>query len=276
MAKVRLASLLMIGVAIVIAFFVAFLTYHRLQKPPGTQAKSVETMPIAVANSDLSWGTKVDKGMIKMASFLKESLPPGCCSDISALEGRILLRPVKPNEPILESMLAPTTLKAGGVAAVITPKKRAMSVSVDKVIGIAGFVHPGNRVDVLATVVQRGRDSDPITKTILENILVLATGPEIDAGSKQEKPSGTDVITLELTPEEGEKLALATAQGRIVLALRNYVDAEDVATKGVTITTLISSYGARAVTGKAEMTSEKPPYTSVTLIKGTTVSELIF
>lgn len=274
MVKMRLAAILMIGIAIVIAFFVAFLTYNRLQKAPVKQAKSVETMPIAVAKYDLSWGARVDKSMIKMASFLKESLPPGCFSDVSALEGRTLLRPVKLNEPIYESMLAPTTVQGGGVAAIVTPKKRAMSVSVDKVIGIAGFIHAGNRVDVLATVAQSGRNSETITKIILENILVLAAGSDLDTGNKQEKPVSADVITLEVTPEEGEKLALATTQGKIVLALRNYVDDEDVGTKGVTISTLISSYGTRP--GKAENISEKLPYASVTLIKGTTVTELTF
>jgi pilus assembly protein CpaB len=157
--------------------------------------------------------------------------------------------PVKANEPILRSRLAPDSIATGGVAAVVDPKKRAMAVRVDKVIGVSGFVHPGNRVDVLVSLQQPGEGSSSITKIVLQNIPVLAAGTEMEQRGKNEKPVPVDVITLELTPDEAEKLAHATSQGRIQLALRNYNTTEEVATRGATITTLLS--GQSTQTGPA-------------------------
>ncbi len=99
-----------------------------------------------------------------------------------------------------------------------------MGVKVDKVVGVSGFIHPGNRVDVLVTLSRSDRQNEPTTKIVLENILVLATGTELEKSGKQEKPAQVDVITLEVTPEEGEKLALAATEGKLQLALRNYSD----------------------------------------------------
>jgi pilus assembly protein CpaB len=152
-----------------------------------------------------------------------------------------LTSPVKANEPIFETKLAPTSVKTGGVAAVITPKKRAVAIRVDKTIGVSGFIHPGNRVDVLVTIRREGAQT-AMTKTVLENILVLAVGPETEIKGKGEKPSDVDVITIEVTPEEAEKLALAASEGKVQLTLRNFSDSEDVMTKGMTIPALLASY----------------------------------
>ena len=157
--------------------------------------------------------------MIKVVPYLKESLPPGYFSDAASVTGRTIIYPAKANEPIFESKLAPSTLAGGGVAALVTPKKRAMAVKVDKFVGVSGFVHPGNRVDVLVTISKGERAQSPTTKIVLENILVLATGTDLENTGKQEKPSQVDVITLEVTPEEGERLALAATEGKLQLAL---------------------------------------------------------
>ena len=111
--------------------------------------------------------------------------------------GRTVIYPVKASEPIFDSKLAPTSVSMGGVAALITPKKRAMAVKVDKIVGVSGFIHPGNRVDVLVTLSLEapGRRTDQ-PEIVLENILVLATGTELEKTGKQEKPAQVDVITL--------------------------------------------------------------------------------
>lgn len=284
MAKMRLASVLMIGIAMVISLAVGYFAYTRVQKASKVEVKSLETQAIAVAKIDLPSGMVLQKNMINMVPFLKDSIPPGCFKDVSMLGGRVLIRPLKANVPIFDSMLAPTTVKAGGVAAIVSPQKRAMSVKVDKVIGVSGYILPGHRVDILATVSYKERASVlPITKTILENVLVLAVGSEVvEDKDKKGKPVGVDVITLEVTPEEGEKLALASTQGKIQLALRNYIDAEDVLTRGSTIPNLISSYRGgetREKTAKTEITEQTPAKSSlstVTVIKGTTISEVTF
>jgi pilus assembly protein CpaB len=284
-------SVIMFVFAIIIAFFFTVLTFNWLQKLKKQKAKvtpvvetQLKTEPIAVAALDLSWGTSINQNMIKMAPFLLESLPSGTFSDSSELTGRTLLFPIKSGEPILETKLAPTTIKAGGVAAVITPKKRAISVKVDKVIGVSGFIAPGHRVDVLVTLRSGGKKKGPITKTVLENILVLAAGMQmqrIEESDQKKKTVKVDVITLELTPEEAEKLGLAATQGRLLLALRNFSDTEDVITKGMTIPVLLSSYTPSSPEGRKKRPKRKrvQPRKSVfyvELIKGNKVTKLRF
>lgn len=283
MAKIKLVPILIILIAISVAFAAALLAYNKFQNKPITtvEERSVDILPVAVAKMDLPWGTFIDKSMIKnmikMVPYLKESLPSGYFSDRLALEGRTLIYPVKINEPIFESKLAPTSATSGGIAAVLSLKKRAMSVKVNKVIGISGFIHPGNRVDILVTTKQkRGDSSLSITKTVLENILVLAIGVEMGNDDKQKKAKGVDVITLEVTPEEGEKLALATNSGTIQLALRNYADTENVMTPGSTIKTLLASYRGSVRSKATSKPGIKQEVYTVTVIKGINVNEVMF
>jgi pilus assembly protein CpaB len=148
---------------------------------------------------------------------------------------------------------------------------------VDKVIGVAGFVHPGNRVDVLVTMA-KGKARESVTKIVLENILVLAAGPEVTTvKGKEQQPATVDVITLEVTPEEAEKLALAATEGKLQLALRGLTDTQEVLTQGTSIPALLASYsGSRPVAkpvGKKEPIARIPVQTkkelfSVELIQG--------
>lgn len=289
-------SFIVLGIAIVVALITSLLIYNWLQQKSKAKEAIVETQIVSVATADLPWGTVLSNTMVKRVPFFKESLPAGYFSDPSSLMGRVVISPVKTNEPILESKLAPTSIKTGGVAAVITPKKRAIAVKVDKTIGVSGFIFPGNRVDVLVTM-QAGKNPIPLTKIVLENILVLAAGPEMETRGKEQKPTNVDVITLEVTPEEAEKLALAASEGKLQLALRNLTDTGDVLTQGTTIPALLSSYSAAPVkaampvTGKkaagkrpvqpavaktTEPVKEKPPAFVVEMIKGGKVSEVKF
>ena len=273
-------TIIMFGGALLIAFIVALVTYSKFSKKTEVETKAVmvKPEPVAVATTDLAWGTTLDLHMIKVMPYLKESLPAGHFTDPSNLVGRTVLYPISVNEPIFESRLAPTTAGAGGIAAVVKPSKRVMAVKVNKIIGVAGFLHPGNRVDVLVTI-----SGKPVmTKTVLENMLILAIGPKMAAGAKKEKTQPTNIVTLEVTPEEAEKLALAVNKGSITLVLRNYADTEDVFTEGATIKTLLSSYKKRM---EASWTPEEtgtetktagPPIYSIELIKGSNVSKVEF
>jgi pilus assembly protein CpaB len=267
-----------LGLAFIVAFITSLLIYNYLQKNTKIVEVKLETLSVATALADIGWGTRITKEMIKPVDFLKATVPPGCFSDGDSLVGRVAILPIKANEPILESRLAPDSIKAGGVAAVVSQKKRAVAVKVDKVIGVSGFIHHGNRVDVLVTL-PTGKNSEPVTKTVLENILVLTVGPELEKKGKDEKPSDVDVITLEVTPEEGEKLALAANEGKLQLALRNFSDTENVLTRGVTIPSLLASYAIGSVGGtipKGEGTAKKAHPLTVELIKGSKVSEIKF
>jgi len=277
--------------AIFLALVVTLLSYNWIQKAAVAKVKPQEMQKVAVAAYDLPWSTVLTKDMVRMTTFLKDSLPNGYHLDVSQVIGRTLIQPIRANEPVTEARLAPTSVTTGGVAAVITAKKRAMSVKVDKVVGVSGYVHPGNRVDVLVTLdQQKGEISSAITKIVLENILVLASGPEFNEPRKKgEKPNDVDVITLEVTPQEGEKLALAATEGKLQLALRNYSDHENVVTTGAKIPNLLGSVAVaapiqsvpktvtRPVVQKAKAVATAAPARSsaftVELIQGSKVSE---
>lgn len=273
--------LFLFGLAIVIALVISTLTYGWFKQIAQSQNQARETQPVVVAAVDLTWGTSLTGDMVKVVPYLKESLPGGYYSDVSGVNGRTIIYPVKAGEPIFESKLAPTTVSMGGVAALVSPKKRAMGVKVDKVVGVSGFIHPGNRVDVLVTLSKNERQNSPMTKIVLENILVLATGTELEKTGKQEKPAQVDVITLEVTPEEGERLALAASEGKLQLALRNFTDTDSSQTRGSTIPGLLSAQAAPQPTQKS---AAKPvrvqrapsPTVTVELIRGSKVTETNF
>jgi pilus assembly protein CpaB len=234
---------------------------------------------IVVAATNLPWGTKLTKEMIKQAPFLQESLPAGVKSDVSSLEGRVLISALSEKEPILETRLAPVDVTVGGVSAVVRKGKRAIAVKGDKVIGISGFIQPGNRVDVLVTLEDPEKEIE-VTKLVLENIPVLATGTEIQDKGKGE-PSPVDVYTLEVDPEQGEKLALAATLGKLQFALRNVMDGESVVTRGATIPTTLASLRGEEPAKPAEVVSKRivrrrpaaPSYVTVEVIRGDKVAQ---
>lgn len=241
--------LLFLVVALAAASLVSYIVYQKTSVQPAAIAETKmnqEIVRVAVANKDLERGAKITAQDIRMAYYLKESLPRGHFSDISDAVGRIVIKPVWETEPLLESALAPTDQTRGGLAAFISPQKRAMAVKVDEVIGVAGFLHPGHQVDVLVSIDDPGGDKGQVTKTVLQNIPVLSVGTQsqesIDKGAKR-----VTVVTLEVDLEEGEKLTLAVNQGRIQLALRGYTDSDPILTKGVKVPALLKSYAAAGI-----------------------------
>lgn len=248
----RYRPVILLSAAIIIALVTSIIAYNWLKsKKAGTETANLQTHTAAVAVQNIPWGAVIKPEMVKTVPFTKGSLPDGAYfTDASAVSGRVVVSPINANEPILESRLAPIDMKTGGVAAVVDPKKRAMAVKVDSVIGVSGFIYPGNRVDVLVTVDKPGssQDREQITKIVLQNIPVLATGVQTEERGKDEKPRQVDVITLELTPEEAEKLAHSTTQGKVQLALRNAGNTDQISTNGVTIPALLSGYAAKSRT----------------------------
>jgi pilus assembly protein CpaB len=257
----RYTPVVLLLAAVVVALLTSVATYNWLQEKREVRVvKSVETIPVAVAKVSLPSGSVVTKEMVKTRDFMKGSLAEGSYfPDIAAVEGRVIVSPVQANEPILRSRMAPENISEGGVPAVIKERKRAMSVKVDQIIGVAGFIKPGDRVDVLVTL-GNPEGGGPVTKIVLENVLVIATGTQVQKGAQGVSASPVNVITLEVTPEEAEKIALATNQGRIQLALRGYKDEKEVFTKGATIASLMSSYRIGAPVRTAQVfRSESQP-----------------
>jgi pilus assembly protein CpaB len=166
--------------------------------------------------------------------------------------------------------------KLGGVSAVIKPGMRAVAVKGDKVIGISGFIQPGNRVDVLVTL-RDPKTKNEITKMVLSNVLVLATGTELEE-RRDGQPRPVDVYTLEVDPEQAERLSLAAAEGKLQFALRNMTDQETVLTKGATITQTLASLRGEDPTPPAKVKEWVPPARSVTVevIRGGKVTQQKF
>jgi len=273
----RWKAIIPIALALVIAISGSVYLYNWLKQETASKETvkvEADAVPVVVARVDLPWGTKLRSDMTKTIPFLKESLPGSYFSDPAALKDRVVIAPVKQNEPITEHRLAPTSVTVGGVSAVITPGKRAIAVKGDKVIGISGFILPGNRVDVLVTL-QNPNTKDEVTKLVLENIPVLATGTQVQENEKGD-PAPVDVYTLEVSPEEGEKLALAAAKGKLQFALRNAMDGESVLTAGATIPqTLASLKQTQPPQPVAKKASPRrlPATVTVEVIKGSNVSK---
>jgi pilus assembly protein CpaB len=264
-------TIIPIMLALVIAASGSLFLYKWLQKqsaPKEMVRVETEAVPVTVALVDLTWGTKIQPDMIKTVAFVKECLPPGYVTDPKSLENRVLISQVKKNEPITVSRLAPESVTEGGVSAIVKPGQRAVAVKGDKVIGISGFINPGNRVDVLVTL-KHPRTKLEVTKIVLENTLVLATGTQMQENAEG-KPSPVDVYTLEVSPEDGEKLGLAASQGTLQFALRNNTDSETVLTKGATIAKTLLSYSHPKPTAK---TKWRPTSATVEVIKGEKVSK---
>lgn len=290
---------LALGVALLSSYFIYMWVQHKTVPPTIVAPVQEESVLVAAAVTDLPWGTKLTREMITTVPFFEKSLPKGYFSDASSLEGRVVIIPLERNEVIIESKLAPKSVAAGGVAAVVKPGKRALAVKGDKVIGLSGFIRPGDRVDVLVTLSETGsRRERQISKVVLEDILVLATGAQMEQGKKKGKGGETfdvDVYTLEVTPEEGEKLALAATQGRLHFALRNATDTETVLTTGATVPETLASFrthrkkrhvasapvkgkpvkGTKAKEGK-KIDDPGNPFYAVQLIKGNRVSVIKF
>jgi pilus assembly protein CpaB len=154
--------------------------------------------------------------------------------------GRVVISPLKRQELILESRLAPSDVKTGGMAAVLKPGKRAVSIAGNKVLGVSGFINPGDRVDVLLTSADPKTKTN-VNKTVFENVLVLATGTQLSRNAEG-KPSPVDSYTLDVTPEQAEKLVLASSQGKINFSLRSILDRETVLTTGATPPEILAAY----------------------------------
>ena len=213
------SRLLMIGgLALAVGLLVSFTVYNRLRAVAGSNSNA-GGVPVVVAADDIQVGAKLDGHDVRVVTLPPSAVPPGAFSAPSKVLGRGAILPISKGEFILPSKLA--ALNAGaGLPSMIPPGMRAVSVRVNDVVSVAGFVQPGTRVDVLAT---GNQGNERQTVTVLENVAVIAVG-----GSLLERITGGEanapVITLLVSPDDAQKLALASQEGRIQLALRNPLD----------------------------------------------------
>jgi pilus assembly protein CpaB len=209
----------------------AFGTYNFMQHAPA-RTVTIPTKPVVVAATDLDVGAELTRDEIRIIDWPANAVPAGAFSDPKDVIGRGIVLPVIQNEPILPMKLASPEAGAG-LPPAIPPGLRAVSVRVNEVIGVAGYVLPGTRVDVVATINPSGQSTDITTKVVLTNVQVLASGTKIDRETDKNKPMPVTVVTLLVDPEEAERLTLASTEGKIQLALRNPLDKATPSTHGI-------------------------------------------
>lgn len=230
-------AILMIGISILAALAAVVLASRWI-----TQQSNLNTNQVAVAAVDINLGTRLTPDMVRLTDWPAGSIQKDSFRDIKALDTRVVRVSLQRGEPLTESKLAPVGA-TGGLSAVVAEGKRAMTVRVNDVIGVAGFALPGNFVDILVSTQEENknkagsnRDLD-ISKLVLERILVLAVAQE--SSQNDTKPKVVSAVTLEVTPQEAEKLDLARSVGQLSLVLRNQVDLKPTDTDGATKQTLL-------------------------------------
>jgi pilus assembly protein CpaB len=253
-------------VASVMAGLVATFAIHRYVSIKTTIPKAA-TRQVIVATADISPGTALSGKLVKSVAWPLKVIPPKSAASMGEIEGRVVMVPIPQGNPVLSSMLAPEGT-AAGLSGILPDGKRALTVKVDEVAGVGGFIHPGDHVDVLVDLPVKDA-TDHFSKTILHNISVLTTG-QLWQQKGDNKPVVVNTVTLELTPHESEVLNLASNEGKIRLALRNRNNKTIAETEGVTTSLLLGG-----VVGKKEQTIALPARAerSIEVIKGLDRSE---
>ena len=224
----------MIAASIIIALMAVVLASRWI-----SEQASLATSKVVVAAGDINLGTRLTPEMIRLADWPAGSVQKDSFSDIKALDTRVTRVSLQRGEPLTEAKLAQRGA-TGGLSAVVTEGKRAMTVRVNDVVGVAGFALPGNFVDILVSTQEESKGANKdlnISKLVLERILVLAVAQE--STQNETKPKVVNAVTLEVTPEQAEKLDLARSVGQLSLVLRNQVDLTPTLTAGATKQSLL-------------------------------------
>src|SRR5688572_16034557 len=222
------------------------------------QAYTKNLNKVAVAKVAIPIGSKIIPEQIMVVQFPKESTPDGAYDSAEKLAGRVAVVNIAAREPITESRLAAEGT-AAGLSAIIPEGYRAMTVKVDDAAGISGFIQPGTLVDVVVTIDPEGSSrQNPISKIVLQNIKVLANGQNIDKPEDEREAKSVKAVTLQVTPEQAEKLALASTEGRLQLVMRSQIDQGNEETPGVDKRNLLGGDRATPVPEPGALKSEQP------------------
>jgi pilus assembly protein CpaB len=193
---------------------------------PGDPREFGDRRKMVVANQEIPLGEKITAEQLTIAPLPNGPAPEGMFRKLEQAVGRVTLTPIGVSEPITNMKLAPEGVGAG-LRAVIPEGYRAITVKVDDVVGVSGFIMPASFVDVVTIIVPLARQAveakgRPISRIVLQNIKVLASGAKIDSPENQRQRSEVKVVTLQVTPEQAEKLVLAANEGKLRLVMRKY------------------------------------------------------
>lgn len=255
------AITIVIAIALLLAGTASFLVYHYLTKQGSKQRQGTT---VAVAARDISVGAKLDATNLKSSVWPKENLPQqGYFPDAITLVGRVAVRQISAGDIVTEPKLMPLNrAEMGGVMTYIVPQgHRAVTVAVNEVAGVAGFITPNSRVDVVLTAQLNGtldNKDDQLSKIILQNVPVLATGQVTE--QKEGKPAIVPTVTLDLSPSDAEKLIVSAKKGSLQLLLRNVVDIAAVTTAGMTVARVLDgTIRSTGATPTLSHSAKRPP-----------------
>jgi pilus assembly protein CpaB len=270
---VRTRSLVLLFLALASGVAAAWLSLSYLRREARPLLNTTATAGKAiVAAKDLPVGATITEQDVRVIDWPGNAVPAGLIATPQDAIGRGLMSPVRLNEPLLDSKLAP---RGGGTGmnVIIEQGKRALSLRVDDVVGVAGFVQPNSRVDVLLTMAPQGT-GEQTTKAILQNIEALAIGQTTQTNA-QGQAQVVPVVTVLVTPEQAETLALASSQGRIQMAMRNQLDTLPIKTNGARVSALMGPVrvaGPPTVLGYRRTTggpvTQRAPAQEETIVEG--------
>ena len=285
----RRRILIVLACATVIGLLTSVLVYsvvHRMATASAGEGNEL----IVVAAANMNMAETVTPAHVKMVAFPKSAIPAGAIKSVDAAKGRVVKTTIVAGEPLLDAKLAPELSGKGGIMPMLVPEgHRGVSIKVDDAVKESGFVLPNSRVDVLVSLVKDRSSQVRFSRVILQDVLVLAAGQSVEL--QDNKPVTVTTVTLSLTPEQAERLAVAQAEGKLTLATRNLRDKGQVQTAGVSSQDLISDRRlvepqvrpAPVARASAPVKAARPPLPvpdveshSVSVVRGGKISEQVF
>ena len=243
--------------AVVLGLAASAVVFFYLNQQSAANVTARQTRPVVVASADLTFGTKLERNLLKVVNYPKDSVPPGAYSSLDSVVGQTTKIFLAEKEPVLMSKLSTI---GGGLSMMVRPNLRASSITVNLVSSVSGFVVPGDRVDILVTIDRMsGGAQNATTRTILQNIEVLAAGVKTESKDQQNKPN-TDLqtVTLLVDPPSAERMALAMHEGKIHLTLRNPEDADTLKLASISTGEMLGGSGQPQAPRAARSGSSKP------------------
>ena len=216
----------------------------------------IQTQPVVVALQDIPEGAAIDRPALAVAQWPVGTVPAGAFTAVDSLIGRVTRIDVFKGEVLVPGRLAPNGT-GPGLAVKVTPGKRAVAVRIDDVAGLNGLIQPNSRVDVLVTLPDQQRDGQQVAKIFMSNMRVLSVGTITQNGADN-RPIQAPTATLEVTPDEAERLAIAQQSGRIQLALRGYGDPDSIKTEGAKSADVLAQLRAAPPVRAADLIAKAP------------------
>ncbi len=275
----RRRLLVIVAIASVIGIVTAFLVYQTITENVGLAGQPAEQVVVAAVNMPV--GETVTGQHVRLSSWPKDAVPQGALRSLAEAEGQVVRAALVVGEPLLRAkLLDPEFAALGGLLPMLVPEGlRGVTIKVDEAVRESGFVQPNSRVDIVVSM-RSDRSSDRVAKVILQNVPVLAAGQIVEM--RGNKPVKVTTVTLALTPEQSERLALAQAEsrGKLILATRNLRDNRVVKTAGITKARLLSPSNSKPtkarVTDRAPLPVPKVETHTVAVLRAGQATERIF